>query len=181
MADPVIGKLGATMVQGAAVEGNLATEKLGPSKFDAVSQETAAGKTEAAELPPAVQEVSASERQQLISEVRQRIEANPAASPQQVYAPDMARQAERIGSTRKRVEALPKSDFSISVTARLDQIDSQFRSAGSLLNKITSIDDPRSLLQLQMQLYQVSQNVEIVSKAVEQVNSGVKQVLQTQI
>ncbi|MCW5964620.1 MAG: hypothetical protein KIT83_11325 [Bryobacterales bacterium] len=181
MADGVVGKVGSAAIQGTLAEGNVALEKQGPSKFDAVQAETAASKAEATELPPMLEEVPASNRQEIVSEVRQRMESNPAAAPKEVYGLEMARESARLEGIRKRVAGLPKSDFSTTVTARLDKIDSQFRNAGNMLEKITSMNDPRSLLQLQMQLYQVSQNVEIVSKAVEQVNSGVKQVLQTQV
>lgn len=181
MADPVVGKVGAAVVRNLGVEGNPAIEKQGPSKFDAVKEQAAAGKAEAAKLPPAIEQVPEADKQQIVSEVRQRIESNPAANPREVYGPEVARQGERIGALRKRVEQLPRSEFGGSVTARLDQIDAQFRQAGGMLEKISSMNDPRSLLQLQMQLYQVSQNIELVSKAVEQVNSGVKQVLQTQL
>lgn len=184
MVDPVTSKAGSAaaqkLTQKNGVEGSPAIEKQGPSKFDAVQGEAAA-RTADARLPPPVEKVSEADRKQLIGEVRLRMEANPKASPLQVFAPEMATQSERIEQVRKRAEALPKSPFSDAVTQRLDQIDTQFRSAGSMLNKIPSMSDPRSLLQLQMQLYQVTQNVEIVSKAVEQVNSGVKQVLQTQL
>lgn len=181
MGDPVVGKIGSAAIQSTLAEGNVALDKQSPSKFDAVQADAAAAKAEAAQLPPMLEQVPATDRQQLVSDVRQRMESSPAAAPREVYGPEMAQQSERLEGVRKRVSNLPKSDFSVSVTARLDQIDSQFRSAGSMLEKITSMNDPRSLLQLQMQLYQVSQNVEIVSKAVEQVNSGVKQVLQTQV
>lgn len=181
MADPIVGKVGAAIVRNTGVEGNPAIEKQGPSKFDAVKNQAAAGKADGVTLPPAVEQVPEAQKQQLLSEVRQRMESNPAASPREVYGPEVAKAGEQIGSLRNRVTKLPKNDFSNNVTARLDLIDSQFRKAGGMLDKISTMNDPRGLLQLQMQLYQVSQNVELVSKAVEQVNSGVKQVLQTQL
>ncbi|MCU0227877.1 MAG: hypothetical protein MUF01_09590 [Bryobacterales bacterium] len=181
MADPVVGKLGSAVIQGTLAEGNVAVEKQGPSKFDAVQAEAAATKMEAAELPTLVEQVPETEKQQLVSDVRQRMESHPASVPQQVYAPEMTQQSARLESVRTRVAALPREDLRVAFTARLDQIDRQFRQAGGMLEKITTMNDPRALLQLQMQLYQVSQNVEMVSKAVEQVNSGVKQVLQTQV
>ena len=181
MADPVIGKLGSLAIRNTGMEGNPAVEKQGPSKFDAVKDVAKAEKAEASTLPSAVEKISEPEKKQLVSEVRQRMETNPASSPREVYGPDMTQRSQQIGELRKKVDKLPKNEFSNNVTARLDQIDSQFRKAGEMLDKVTTMNDPRGLLQLQMQLYQVTQNVEIVSKAVEQVNSGVKQVLQTQL
>ncbi len=181
MADPVVAKVGSAAIQGTLAEGNVALEKQGPSKFDAIQAQAAAAKPEAAELPALVEQVPEAERQQMIGEIRNRMESSPSAAPREVFGPEIAQQAERLESVRKRVAALPQEGLRSNVTARLEQIDSQFRQAGNMLDKISTMNDPRSLLQLQMQLYQVSQNVEIVSKAVEQVNSGVKQILQTQV
>jgi hypothetical protein len=62
----------------------------------------------------------------------------------------------------------------------LTSIATQVQQTGQLINNMKDTD-PQSLLNVQMQMYQMSQNVEIMSKVVDQVNSGVKTVLQTQV
>ena len=41
--------------------------------------------------------------------------------------------------------------------------------------------DPKSLLNVQVQFYQVAENMELLSKVVDQVSSGAKTVMQTQV
>ena len=80
-----------------------------------------------------------------------------------------------------RVERLPKSDLTAELKQRLESIDGQYQSTNKMMDKLQNMSDPRSLLKLQVEMYQITQNLEMVSKAVEQVNSGVKQIMQTQV
>ena len=80
-----------------------------------------------------------------------------------------------------RVEKLPKSDLTAELQQRLQSIDGQYQSTNKMMDQLQNMSDPRSLLKLQVEMYQITQNLEMVSKAVEQVNSGVKQVMQTQV
>ena len=62
----------------------------------------------------------------------------------------------------------------------LKVLEEQFQKSGDLIQGVTDMD-PKSLLNVQMQLYQLSGNIELMSKLVEQVSSGVKTMLQIQI
>ncbi len=181
MADPVSLKTGLGGIPITGAEGATPVEKKsGAGSFAAVKEEVAASK-EKAQLPPAVESVSEAERKQLISDVRQRMESSPGAKPQEVYGPDMQGAETRMNKLRRRVEQLPKGAEADALKQRLELVDQQYQGAARMLEKMPAMDDPRKLLQLQMQMYQMSQNLELVSKTVEQVNSGVKQIMQTQV
>ena len=49
------------------------------------------------------------------------------------------------------------------------------------MNSVKSSESPGDLMKVQMQMYQLTENLEMMSKVVEQVSSGVKSVLQTQV
>ena len=60
-------------------------------------------------------------------------------------------------------------------------MDSQFQSAGQMVNSLRGTESPGDLMKIQMQMYQLTENLELTSKVVEQVTSGVKSILQTQV
>jgi hypothetical protein len=49
------------------------------------------------------------------------------------------------------------------------------------MNSARSAENPGDLMKLQMQMYQLTENLELMSKVVEQVTSGMKTLLQTQV
>ena len=49
------------------------------------------------------------------------------------------------------------------------------------MNATGSMDDPKQLLQMQMEVYKLAENVEIMSRTVSETASGVKTILQTQV
>jgi len=50
-----------------------------------------------------------------------------------------------------------------------------------LLDSLKNTQNPQDLMKIQMQMYQLGENLELMSKVVEQVTSGVKSILQTQL
>jgi hypothetical protein len=64
---------------------------------------------------------------------------------------------------------------------RLNSLDTQFQDSGKILDGMSNMSSPGDMLKFQMQMYQFSQNMELMSKTVEQVTSGAKQILQTQV
>jgi type III secretion system YscI/HrpB-like protein len=44
-----------------------------------------------------------------------------------------------------------------------------------------AFDDPQRLLQMQMEVYKLAHNVEILSRTVSEAASGIKTILQTQV
>ena len=87
-------------------------------------------------------------------------------------------QLERL---QARVDRLPKGSAAESVKKRLAFIEDKFQASEKVLQGLKGMDSPRDLLKLQMEMYMVTQNIEIVSKVVEQTTGGIKQVMQTQV
>jgi hypothetical protein len=79
------------------------------------------------------------------------------------------------------VAAIPANAALDPLRARLGLIETQFAESGRLLNTAGSLSDPKALLGVQVQLYQMMSNVEMLSKVVDQMTSGVKTILQTQV
>jgi methyl-accepting chemotaxis protein len=101
--------------------------------------------------------------------------------PNQVFAPDMKRAKDGVAQLTTRVNALPKTPAFEPFRDRLTSIDNQFQSTTKLVNSIKGTETPQQLMGIQSQLYQMSENLELMSKALEQLTSGVKSILQTQI
>jgi len=73
----------------------------------------------------------------------------------------------------------PQNSFS-PFRERLNVLEQQFQKSGDLIQGMSDMD-PKSLLNVQMQLYQLSGNIELMSKLVDQASSGVKTMLQVQV
>ena len=117
----------------------------------------------------------------LQADLSQRLKQTGATSPHKLFAVDMKRAKEGIEHLNKRVDGLPKTSAFEPIRSRLSSIDSQFQNAGHLLNSVKGTESPGDLLKVQMQMYQLSENLELMSKVVEQVTTGVKSILQTQV
>jgi hypothetical protein len=169
---------------GAAAAGGAGTEtaKTGASQFDKVrenmrQQETAG----AGALPPAVTNVSADQTRVLASDLRKKIDATPGQTAQQMFAPEVKKVGAGIEQLSQRIGNLPQTSPFEPIRARLSAIEQQYQDSNKLLSSIAQSNSPRDLLKMQVQIYQVTQNIEIVSKVVDEANSGVKQILQTQV
>jgi len=64
---------------------------------------------------------------------------------------------------------------------RLKGIEADFNASAKLMSGPGSLDDPHRLLEMQMEVYKLAQNVEIMSRTVSEATSGVKTILQTQV
>lgn len=180
MAEAVIGKAaGASAAQIAPKEMPVEAGKKGPSNFDKVQDTVAEQQQAKQQLPPPVDKVSDAQRKELVGEVRRKMEANPAGSPAKVFGPELRDTGTQLEKLRRRVDSAPSA--SGAVESRLNQIESQYQQTTAALDKLPTMTDPRSLLKMQIEMYTMTQNIEIVSKAVEQMNSGVKTILQTQV
>ena len=60
------------------------------------------------------------------------------------------------------------------------QHDMQFNAADEKLKSVPDTNNLRDLLGMQTEMYKMSQNIELLSKAVDAATSGLKQTLQTQ-
>ena len=87
----------------------------------------------------------------------------------------------RIDHLTSRVNALPKTSAFDPLRQRLTSIDDQFQSAGKLIHSLNGQQSPADLMKVQLQMYQMTENLELMSKVMEQVTSGVKSILQTNL
>jgi hypothetical protein len=157
-------------------------DKTGDSKFDKIkAQKLQEQSTSAVNLPPEVTQVTAIEKKKIEGDLRKRMAANRTGGPQDLFRVDFSNTRASLDNLRARVSQLPKTQGMEPVRSRLASIESQFEASGKLLNSGNMSTDPRDMLKVQVQMYQMSQNIELVTKVVDQVNSGVKSILQTQV
>ena len=87
----------------------------------------------------------------------------------------------KLHQLTQRVSALPKTSASNLICSRLVELESQYQIVGSAVDQISTSATPEQLLRLQKDMYQISENIGLLSKMVDQLTTGVKSVLQTQI
>ena len=156
-----------------------AAPKTAESKFDKVRAQMREKEAQQPDLPPEVKKVSLPQQNALRADMSSRLAKG--ANPKQVLSADLKHTKQKLDSLTKRVNALPNSSALLPLRDRLLSIDTQFQNAGKLVNSIKGGESPQQLLNVQMSMYQLSENVELMSKAVEQVSSGMKSILQTQV
>jgi hypothetical protein len=183
MVDPITKSVTSPALDSIAGKGESgsASPKTGESKFDKVRSNMQDRQAQQVELPPEVNKVSLAQQQALKADLSQRMTQAPTASAQKLFAVDMKRAKEGVQKLTSRVDALPKTPAFQPFRDRLASIDSQFQSSGQLLNSIKSGSSPQDLMKVQMQMYQLNENLELMSKVVEQVTTGMKSILQTQV
>jgi hypothetical protein len=87
----------------------------------------------------------------------------------------------KSGNVRRQVSAVPDITAFAPLRDRLNSIESDFNASAKLLDGNVSLNDDGKLLEMQMQMYKMTENVEVLSRTVSEVGSGVKTILQTQV
>ncbi len=181
MSNPIVGKVGAKAVtQIRELQQQGAGNKLSLSKFEKIRTELNQQIEASLKLPPPVTEVSAQQRKTLENDLRKRLRQSDVRTVEDVFKVQMKSAQGGIEELNRTVAAMPKLGALEPLKQRLKDIESQFNASGTALHRV-NLNDPGSLLQLQVQIYQVSQNVEVMSKVVDHVSSGIKTILQTQV
>lgn len=179
--DPITGKAAARGVARAqAASAPAQTQKAGPSKFDELRSELIQRLAEQSRVPPEAK-ISPQQQATLRNDLEKKLSER---SPERVQADlrvDHVRAGNSLEGVRRTVTELPQHSAFDPIRDRLRSIEAQFSGTGKLLGSLGKLDSPESLLKVQMQLYEVSRNVEVLSKVVDQVNSGIKTILQTQV
>ncbi len=181
MVDPVVSKLPAKSLDTALNPEGSKTVKTGDSKFDQVRARLIDEQAQRVEMPPEIKQVSVEQKKVLQADLAQRTESMGTRSPRELFGVDMKRAKEGIERLHNRVDALPKSSALEPFRKRLASIDAQYQSTGQLVNAPHATDSPADLMKIQLQVYQLTENLELMSKVVEQVTSGVKSIIQTQV
>ena len=162
-----------------AAQAGLGAGKVQPSRFDDIRSQLAQKVAADLTLPPPAQ-ISSQQQTLLESALRKRLTGTQPTSASTFFGVDRKNTQLKIQSLTQAVNKLPNDSALDPIRDRLTSIATQFQQTGQLINNMQDTD-PKSLLNVQIQIYQMSQNVEIMSKVVDQVNSGVKTVLTTQV
>ena len=182
MVTPIVNKAGAKAMVAAQELGQKTVQKPGLSKFDQVRVNLQNYQPSLPQkLPPEVTQISAEQKKILESDLRKRLENSCSRNPKELFKVDMKKAQSGLESLRRQVSAVPNSPGFDSIRLRLANIESQYRQSGKLLSSLGGMDSPRDFLKLQMEMYKMTQNVEILGKVVEQVNTGIKSVLNTPV
>ncbi len=107
------------------------------------------------------------------------LSTSPAASD--VLKPTFEYTGNSLSELNARAAAIKPTSAAESLQTRLDLLNAQFRVLGSHLQESAAKGDPMQLLRLQNDIYQLDEELELVSKVVDQATSGVRSLLQTQL
>lgn len=181
MANPIINKAGVQSLNPTATEDGATPAKLGESKFDKVRSRLLDDQASKVALPPEVTSVPADQKARMALDLAKQLQNSNALPVHELFAPTLQHAKVGVQNLSKRVNALPKTAAFDPLRQRLSSIDSQYQAAGKLVNSLQGSKSPGDMMKIQMQMYQLTENLELMSKVVEQVSSGVKSVLQTQL
>jgi hypothetical protein len=103
--------------------------------------------------------------------------------PASVYAlkPKFDDVGNSLSVLKVRVDKVSPPATAESVRNRLQLLDSQFRLIGNDLKLSHPETDPMQLLKLQSDIYQMDEELELLTRVVDQATSGIRSLLQTQI
>jgi len=102
-------------------------------------------------------------------------------NPQTIFKPDMKSARVQLDALHRKAQAIPPGPAAETLRDRLSSLDTQFQESGKILQGMSSASSPGDMLKFQMQMYQFTQNMQLMSKTVEEVSGGAKQILQTQV
>ncbi len=167
-----------------SVPGNVTPTKVdqaatGPAKKDFKDVAAKTGPAAKVEIPKPIERLSVEQKAEAtrLAEQRQQL---PPAERATAFRSDLVTANQQLSSLRTRVDALPAPQKG-ALLDRLEGLDQSFRRTGQLSEKALQGNDPRQFLALQMEMYGLSKNIELISKVVDQFTSGTKQILQTQV
>jgi hypothetical protein len=181
MVDPIVSKVPAKSINSLGDEGSAPSIKTGESKFDKVRARLQEEQAQSVQMPPEVKQVSPEQSKVLQTELNQRVHKAGTTSAPELFGTDLKQLKSRIDAITSRVNSLPKTSGMDPLRQRLTSIDNQFQAAGKLIHSLNGQQSPTDLMKVQLQMYQMTENLELMSKVVEQVTSGVKSLLQTQL
>ena len=181
MVNPITSKAALKPLDAASEQAAGSPVKTSESKFDKIRAQLQDEHARQVQIPPEVREVSMEQKKVLQADLAKRIEHTGSTSAHKIFKGDLQRAKEGMHELTKRVDALPKTPAFEPFRNRLAGIDAQFHDANRLVHSIKSGESPGDLMKIQMQMYQLTENLELMSKVVEQVTSGVKSILQTQV
>ena len=154
-------------------------QKSAPSKFDRLRAELNQRLTPAGQLPSKVASINDEQKRLLANDLRRKLETGK--GPREILGGDMKQLNSGITNLNRQVAAVPDGSVFAPLRERLKSIESDFNASAKLLETPMSLDDPGKLLQMQMEMYKLTENVEVLSRTVSEAASGVKTLLQMQV
>jgi hypothetical protein len=173
--EPISRIAGASAAQQPASE----RQKSAPSKFDLMRADLNQKLGESVRLPPKVTNIDDQQKKLLENDLRRKLDTGK--SPREVFSGDMKQLGTGIANLNRQVAAVPNVSAFAPLRERLQSIESDFNASARFLKGPGAFDDPKRLLEMQMEMYKLQQNVEIMSRVVSDSASGVKTMLQTQV
>jgi hypothetical protein len=174
--DPITTKatgLGSGATQGTHID---RAPKAEPSKFDKIREKMQSDAASPAN--PAEQATAAAKTH--APDAAARLDATKPPS-RDIFTPHVEKNKVQLDHLKQRVDKLPKSDALDPLKKRLSALEQQQSSITSGLGKFDADTPPAEFLNMQMQVYQISEQIEMVTKVVDQLATGVKSILQTQV
>ena len=183
MANPIIQKTAIKTVVPGQDMGVQPTQKTGASKFDQVREKLQTQQASQTEMDPdpIVTRVSAEQKRVLEADLRRKLQGTRPSDPKQIFRPEFENARVSLQDLNQRVSALPKTPAFEPVRNRLASVEAHFKSTDKLLSNLGNLDNPRELMKIQIQMYQLTQNMEILSKFVDFSSQTVKQLLQVNV
>jgi hypothetical protein len=154
-------------------------QKTAPSKFDRLRADLKQQLISAGQLPPKVVNISDQQKQMLANDLQRKLATGK--SPQEMVGGEMNQLRSGIANLQRQVGAAPNISALAPLRDRLKSIESDFNASAKLLDGNAPLNDESKLLEMQMQIYKMTENVEILSRTVSEAGSGVKTILQTQV
>jgi hypothetical protein len=153
-------------------------EKEGLSKFEQKLTQLDKGQPATGTLPPEATQISPEQRRILESNLRKGLERGNA---QEILKVDLRGARTKLDGLSRQVNAAPKTSASDAIRNRLNSIEAQYLESDKLMRGMNGLESPRDMLQLQMKMYTMTQNIEIMMKFVEQGTTGFKDIVHTQV
>ena len=181
MADTSVSKLISQTVADAKTTGQ-SQAKVNPSKFDQVRAKleqpvtTTAQRTAQNSAP-----ISTREGKQFEVELKSRLEQVRQRDLNEIFKADLQESKKQVDAIRRDLAAQPPTTALEPVKDRLLQVENQFLESGRLLRGLGKLDSPQDYLKMQVEMYRLTQNVEMLSKIAGEAVSGVTKVLSTQV
>jgi len=179
MGDVTIAKGSMKAVTSAQHAAGESAGKTGLSKFDEIRAKLTDQMAVGMKLPPPMV-ISEQQQTMLETALRKRLSGTNASDATQVFGVDMQNTRLSLQNLSRVVNKLPNDTAFAPLRDRLHSIEKQFQNSDELIKRVKGMD-PHHMLKVQVQLYQVSENIELLSKVVDQVSSGVKTIFQTQV
>lgn len=155
--------------------------KVGPSKFDEIRAKLEQPASSSRRINQTSAQTSAQEGKSLEADLKRQLEQVRQRDLSEIFKADLQESKKKVDAIRKELAAKPPSEALEPVKDRLLQIENQFLESGKLLRGLGKLDSPQDYLKMQVEMYRLTQNVELLSKIAGEAASGVNKVLSTQV